>query len=232
MARPVNMHNRQETAETIKRLAREQMRQQGTGGLSLRAIARQMNMTAPAIYNYFASLDDLITALIVDAFDGLAEATHQATASEASYGVRIMAFMRAYRQWALDDPTQFRLIYGTPIPNYQGPVAVIAPHALKPFVPLMLLYAQAFQAGVLHPSAEYPVPSPSVAQFAQTWMQARHLDLPLSILMPLMAGWTRLHGSVMLELAGHIQPAVGDTTRYFEDDMRAYVLSLGLNPDG
>jgi AcrR family transcriptional regulator len=231
MARPTNAHLRHETAETIKRVAREQMQQHGTNGLSLRAIARQMDITAPAIYNYFASLDDLITALIVDAFEGLALATHTATRSEASFGARIMAFVRAYRQWALDNPTQFQLIYGTPIPNYKGPVEIIAPRALKPFVPLMQIYAEAFYADALRPHESYGQPSPAVADYAQTWMNTRDLDLPMPSLMPLMAGWTRLHGCVMLELTHHIQPAVGDSNAYFEDDMRSYVLSLGLDPD-
>ena len=37
----------------IKVVARQQMAEHGTAGLSLRGIAREMGITAPAIYNYF-----------------------------------------------------------------------------------------------------------------------------------------------------------------------------------
>ena len=76
------------TAAAIKATARRQMAAHGTAGLSLRAIARELDITAPAIYNYFPRLDDLITALIVDAFNALADAMEAAEAAEASMSAR------------------------------------------------------------------------------------------------------------------------------------------------
>ena len=74
---------RSDTITQIKAVARQQMAEHGTAGLSLRGIAREMGITAPAIYNYFPRLDDLITALIVDAFTALADAMEAAEAAEA-----------------------------------------------------------------------------------------------------------------------------------------------------
>ena len=80
MPRPRNQDAREELSEAIKATARQQMAAQGTAGLSLRAIARDLGMTAPAIYHYFPRLEDLITALVVDAFNGLADAMETAAA--------------------------------------------------------------------------------------------------------------------------------------------------------
>ena len=82
------------------------MAEHGTAGLSLRGIGREMGITAPAIYNYFPRLDDLITALIVDAFTALAdaiEAAEVAVQSEAP-GTKILASCLAYREWAMAHP--------------------------------------------------------------------------------------------------------------------------------
>jgi AcrR family transcriptional regulator len=93
------------------------MAEKGTAGLSLRATVRQVGMTAPALYHYFASLDDLITALIADAFTG--HATHVRTARDraAADGQdeigQMWSAIHAYRRWALDPPIDFQLIYGT-----------------------------------------------------------------------------------------------------------------------
>ena len=113
-------HERIDMITRIKAVARQQMAEHGTAGLSLRGIAREMGITAPAIYNYFPRLDDLITALIVDAFTALAdaiEAAESAVQSEAC-GPKILASCLAYREWAIAHPVDFQLIYGNPIPGY------------------------------------------------------------------------------------------------------------------
>jgi AcrR family transcriptional regulator len=114
MARPRREVAHPNIADAIKRIARQQMSERGTAGLSLRAIARELAITAPAIYNYYPRLDDLITALIVDAFQSLADAMQASvsTLDEQGYRARILAMSLAYRQWAIEHPTDFQLIYG------------------------------------------------------------------------------------------------------------------------
>lgn len=115
--------------------------------LSLRAIARRMEITAPAIYNYFPHLEDLITALIVDAFNDLADAMQAAGQSVTSntWGPRIKATILAYRRWAVAHPVKFQLIYGDPIPGYAAPAEVTSPVANRPFVILCGYFAEALK---------------------------------------------------------------------------------------
>src|SRR5947208_2680318 len=99
--------------EAIKNAARQQMASEGTAAISLRAIARALDVTAPALYRYFTDRDDLITDLIVDAFNALADALVAADAEQArdDYGARLIATLLMYRRWAIEHPTDFKLIY-------------------------------------------------------------------------------------------------------------------------
>src|SRR5512136_1855548 len=109
----------------IKAIAHKRLNEQGADGLSLRAIARDLSITAPAIYNYFPRLDDLITALLVDTFNALGDALDAAaaTASEDDFAGRFLAIGLAYRQWAIEKPQHYNFIFGNPIPGYYAPEA-------------------------------------------------------------------------------------------------------------
>ncbi len=157
---------RSATIAQIKAVARQQMAEYGTAGLSLRGIAREMGITAPAIYNYFPRLDDLITALIVDAFNALADAMEAAEAAEPSERPydKIMALCLAYREWAMADPTVFQLIYGNPIPGYHAPEELTIPLARRPFLGLFRWFIRAHQTGELTIPAEYQSVPPAMAR--------------------------------------------------------------------
>ena len=71
---------REQNIERIKELALTQLAESGAGSLSLRAIARELNLVSSAIYRYYPSRDELITALIVDAYGDLADALEGAGA--------------------------------------------------------------------------------------------------------------------------------------------------------
>ena len=107
------------TIAEIKATARQQMAESGTAGVSLSAIARAMELSAPALYRYFASRDDLVTALIVDAFNDLADDDPGGRSRlwRPAYADRLLACL-AYREWAIAHPVDFQLIYGNPIPGY------------------------------------------------------------------------------------------------------------------
>ena len=106
----------------IKERAWEQIATAGASALSLNAIAKQMGMSGPALYRYFASRDELITELIRDAYRSLADTFRAAAESGADQ----VALAHALRGWALDDPQRYFLIYGTPVPGYQAPDDITA----------------------------------------------------------------------------------------------------------
>jgi AcrR family transcriptional regulator len=104
------------TTSEIKQIARQQMAQKGAAALSLRAIAREMGMTSPALYRYFASRDDLVTALIVDAYNSLADALEAARhgCPPTDHKQRLLEMGLAYRNWAISHAQDYTLIFGTP----------------------------------------------------------------------------------------------------------------------
>jgi AcrR family transcriptional regulator len=107
----------------IKTIALELMAAGGPDAISLRAIAREMGMTAGAIYSYYATRDDLVTMLIGDVYTALVDAAETArdAVPAADPGGRILAWAQTVREWALANPEGFRLIYGDPVPGYQRP---------------------------------------------------------------------------------------------------------------
>src|SRR3954467_8387614 len=103
---------RAEMLEEIKNVARRQLADNGAD-LSLRAVARDMGMVSSALYRYFASRDDLLTALILDAYNALGEAVERADAAvadRADLAGRWFAVARGLRKWALDQPHEYALI--------------------------------------------------------------------------------------------------------------------------
>src|SRR6516162_10271550 len=111
---------RAELTREIADTARRHLATQGAAGLSLRAVARELGMVSSAVYRYFPSRDDLLTALIVDAYDAVGEVAEAATPPAAA-GVlaRWLALTGAIRGWARANPQEYALIYGSPVPGYQ-----------------------------------------------------------------------------------------------------------------
>jgi AcrR family transcriptional regulator len=215
------------------RVAREQMAEHGTASVSLRGIARALEITAPAIYNYYPRLDDLITALIVDAYTDLAAAMEEAGESVqgGANRDRIFAATLRYRTWALERPVEFQLIYGNPIPGYAAPFEVTAPLARRPFFTLGRYFVAAWQSGELTlPLSEADLPE-SITQHIETWRAEAGIDASPQSLYALIVGWTRIHGMVTLELFHHTQPTVGDTAAMYRHEVNAYLDQLGL-PSG
>jgi AcrR family transcriptional regulator len=230
MSRPRREALRNEIAEDIKSVARQQMSEHGTAGLSLRAIARQLGITAPAIYNYYPRLEDLITGLIVDAFSDLAAAMEAARAESASSTTqaKIEAMLFAYRRWAVENPVNFQLIYGNPIPGYEAPLEVTGPLARRPFLGLFELYAHALQSGEMILPDEYQQVPESISDHLEQWRKDAGIALPDALVCLLMTGWSRIHGMVMLELFHHLQPVIGDAGALYEYEIRAFHQRLGM----
>jgi len=207
---------RSATRQEILDTARAQMAAQGAAALSLRAIARQMQLTAPALYRYFADRDSLVTALIVDAFNALADSLAAARDAQpaAGLGQRLRAIGLAYRAWALAHPQDYLLIFGTPIPGYNAPAEITAPAAKRSFDVL----AETFQAAPKDQQprgADLAAPSALRAQVA-TWRTRYGYEVSGESLLFALAAWTRMHGLVSLELVGQLAPFFGDASELYQ----------------
>src|SRR5574339_1013477 len=133
MVRPIKKKQIPNLQEAIKDTAWKQIAEHGAPALSLRAIARELKITAPAIYNYFTDRDALVTALIIDAFTSFGDWQLEARDSLQPENLkgRIEAIGLAYRDWAHAFPQRYQLIFGTPIPGYVGPVEKILPSSAR-----------------------------------------------------------------------------------------------------
>ncbi len=226
MARPKREAGLQNPAEAIKAVARQQMAELGTAGVSLRAIARAMNITAPAIYNYYPRLDDLITALLVDAFQALADAMAQAGEIEGSNMQKFRAMIMEYRQWAVAHPADFQLIFGNPIPGYVAPDELTAPLARRPFQHLYFWFGRALQADEARIPAIYHTIPPEILVHLVEWKRQTRFDIDDIPFCMLLTGWARIHGLVILELNHHLQPAIGDAAALYRYEVDALLSQL------
>jgi AcrR family transcriptional regulator len=222
------------TREEIKDTARQLMADKGTGGLSVRAIARQMDMTAPALYHYYASLNEIITALIQDAFTQLAE-TLEATAADQALRTsaeRLTAVAHANRDWALAHPIDFQLIYGNPIPNYTQPVDVTYPPARRSFLVTAGIFTEAIESGEIDLPVRYRDLPLAIQQSLIELTQVDGHNLPLPALYLAATGWAKIHGYIMLELFNLIQPVIADTDALFQYEIQNFLQQAGFKLTG
>jgi len=216
--------------EEIKTVARAQMAAEGTAAVSLRAIAREMGMTAPALYRYFDSRDELVTALVTDAYDALADAMEAAVDAvpPGRHAARLRAAFGAFRDWGLAHPTEYALIFGSPIPGYLAPETT-RPAGLRYTDLLGRLLADAYADGALDPARiDLRTPPALTRQVVDFQRRRGGPALPAPVLAFGLGAWARLHGLVTLEVFGHLAPAVGDGTALFAQELDAIVAQSGL----
>ncbi|MEU1318683.1 TetR/AcrR family transcriptional regulator [Streptomyces tibetensis] len=190
----------------IKERAWEQIATAGASALSLNAIAKQMGMSGPALYRYFGGRDELITELVRDAYRSLA-GTIGAAAAKDGAEVRVLA--HALRDWALKDPHRYFLIYGTPVPGYHAPDDITA---IASEIMALLLDACA-EAGGDSPASPFDAHLGNHRDWANG-----HPATPAALHRAL-AIWTRLHGVLSLELAGHFTGMGFDPARLFTAEL-------------
>lgn len=216
---------REMAREEIKVLARQQMAASGTAALALNAIAREMGIVPSALYRYYPDRDALITALIVDAFESLATALRAADAlpPTTAYGARLLAAALSYRRWGLDNPIDFQLVFGNPIPEYHAPTQQTGPAMQRVFGVFLDILQAANDSGVLQPLPNYQSAALAVCT----------PENPFSIYHPMvmyngLAGWTTMHGMTTLELFGHLSHSLADPEIFYAGQMLAYLSNIGL----
>jgi AcrR family transcriptional regulator len=206
MVRPIKKKQIPNLQEAIKEIAWKQIAERGAPALSLRAIARELNITAPAIYNYFPDRDALVTALIIDAFTSFGNWQLEArdTVPENNLAGRMEAIGLAYRNWAHNYPQRYQLIFGTPIPGYEGPMEKIFPSSARSLSALVSVVEGLRVKGKLNVDSFPAVKSEYKVSFQMWQTYGGNADiLSLSIAMLI---WTRVHGIVSLEIQGNLPP--------------------------
>lgn len=213
----------------IKVQALRQLAREGAGALSLREVAREVGVVSSGLYRYFGSRDELLTALIIDAYADLATAVSEADRSQprTRYRRRWGRGCQAFRDWALGQPHRFLLLYGSPVPGYAAPAETIEPAAAV-IVGLLQVVGDAAAAQVI---ADLPVPRDRILR-GQLDRLATALDFPLATGSTLQAvrAFAELAGLVTLELNGQFVGGFEPADQLFTAAVDHLADQLGLPP--
>jgi AcrR family transcriptional regulator len=223
---------RAELVKEIKQEARRQVAQAGAPALSLRAVARQLGMASSAIYRYFPSRDEMLTALIIDAYDAIGAATEvaDATCERQDFAGRWRADCNAVRNWALEHPHEYALVYGSPIPGYRAPQDTIGP-ASRVTLALAAVVRDAAAAGALRDPF---VPECAPALSTAAAIEAQRLGpvalpgVPEDAIVRALVAWTQLFGIVSFELFGHLAGVVEDINTLFDQAVTDVCAFVGI----
>jgi AcrR family transcriptional regulator len=220
---------RAELTREITEVARNQLATEGAAGLSLRAVARDMGMVSSAIYRYFPSRDDLLTALIVDGYNAIGEVAEQADAAcpAGDYPGRWLAVCRAVRDWALANPHEYALVYGSPVPGYQAPQQTIGPAARAATV-FGAMVSQAHQAGALRLPEGAPAAPESLRADAAALRDSIMPGVPDDAIAAAVTCWSGLFGLLSFELFGQFENVITDRAAFFAYAARCLGRMAGL----
>jgi AcrR family transcriptional regulator len=216
---------RTEMSQEIKAVARRHLATDGAN-LSLRAVARDLDIVASALYRYFPSRDALLTALIIDAYNDLAAAAAEADAAVPRDDLRgrWLAVCRAVRTWALAHPAEYGLIYGAPVPDYAAPQETVEP-ASK--VILLLVGIVTDGLGRLKPITASPLTVPLRADLRRL-IDERQGELLEERFDRVLVAWTHLYGVLNFEVFGRLDNMIEARTENFDHHMTLMADLTGL----
>jgi AcrR family transcriptional regulator len=224
------------TTEEIKQTARRILVEHGTDAASLRAIAAEMGMTAPALYRYFGSRDELIKHVCADIFAELAAAIRDgiqdaAAASGGDMTAKVVAACWAFRGWSLGHPREYGLVFATPLPGLHVQKDDITQDAGADFGnTFFLLMLEAWR------KTQFEVPPDNEIDPGLQVQLERYREglgelaegLPLGLLLTFLRCWVRLYGIVSLEVFGHLSFALDDGRPMFELMLAEMAPQVGL----
>jgi AcrR family transcriptional regulator len=206
--------------------ARRQLATEGPAALSLRAVARELGMASSAMYRYIPSRDELLTILIVEAYDALGEAAEAAATTDGDPLQRWRSVCRAIRGWALEHPQEYALIYGSPVPGYHAPRTTVGPASRVALV-LATLLLDAHRAGNLRAPRDEPL-SAALASEVQQVARTALPDVPLATVARALEAWTLLFGQISFELFGRFDGVVQDTEALFDHAVTVMADLVGM----
>jgi AcrR family transcriptional regulator len=224
------------TIDEIKLTARRILVEEGPDAVSLRAIAREMGMTAPALYRYFGSHEDLIKHVIGDIFAELTDDLRAAIDDAGATGggdltAKVIAAAREFRRWSLSHQREFSMLFGTPLPGVNVEQdEIISERGAK--------FGNTFFGLILELWRKHPFPVPAEEEIDPGLREQleRYRDglgelaagLPLGLLLTFLRSWVRLYGIVSLEVFGHLGFALDDAEPMFELMLAETAPLLGL----
>jgi AcrR family transcriptional regulator len=226
MATTRRERQRTATRDEIIATAWRQIGEKGAAALSLRAIAREMGVTAPALYRYYQDRAALVTTLLIDAFSSFTAALEAGrdACPPTDHAGRFRAICRAYFQWAADNARRYQLLFGTPIEGYQF-AAEVGPVAQRSFLVVQGVIGEANAAGQL--SGEVTLPASLHARYAAL----RKLGMPYTevVTQLALASWAMLHGMTSLYLYNYLAGFVqDDVTTFIDFEVEKMICTLGL----
>ena len=227
--------------DEIKNVALRHLATDGMA-LSLRAVARDMGMVSSALYRYFASRDDLLTALILDAYNALGEVAEQADAAEERSDLlgRWMSVGHAIRDWAVAKPHEYALIYGTPLPGYAAPQATVEP-ASRPVLVMARILADASAAQAPQGTDAALTPADGAGMGPHGLVEAG-LNAEIEQISALIGAgvgthamargllaWTELFGAINFEVFGRLDNVISERAAWFDWQLRSMAAYMGLD---
>lgn len=226
------VRQRQATVAEIKALARRQLAEHGTGAVSLRAIAREMGTASSALYRYFASHDELISALCADAYNAVADAMAAArdAVPAADHARRWRAVCDAYRRWSLDNPADFALIFGTPVPGYRAPGPATGPAASRFAAVPLEVFAAAVAAGAADPARTQMPPGLPAGVLLQDLLGRGRLAGASHLAAIALTAWASILGYLVAEIFGSLPQLITDPGRLWDAHLRTVMLGMGFAP--
>ncbi|MFF7993519.1 TetR/AcrR family transcriptional regulator [Kitasatospora xanthocidica] len=216
---------REELTLEIKQEARRQLASAGAQQLSLRAVARELGMASSALYRYFPSRDELLTALIIDAYNELGDAADHALAgtAQAAPRDRWCALWAATRDWARANPHEFALVFGTPVPGYAAPRTTVEPAARLPLALLGVV-----RDAPLRPTPPGPPPQGGLPGQLTALATAFAPGLPPHVIARGVSAWVQLIGLIGFELHGHLVGSLDPAGDFFAWTAAQTADALGL----
>jgi AcrR family transcriptional regulator len=226
------------TVQEIKATARRLLIAEGPPAVTLRAIAREMGMTAPGLYRYFPSHEELWEELCHDTYADLADALEAELAGlpEQAAELRLLALARRFRSWAVSHPHEFGLVFGMPLPGI-GQVKDLTDPQYISGMRFALVFTRAFAE--VWTKLRFPiVPDDEMAPALAAQLRgyrdsvgaaAGVPPLPLGAVLIFLQAWVQLYGIVTMEVFGHLSFCLADVTEFFEAELVSIGRALGID---
>jgi AcrR family transcriptional regulator len=213
----------------IKALARAQLAGGGPGAVNLRAIAREMGTTSSALFRYFPSHADLLSALLADSYHALADALAAAVDARPAddHAGRWAALCHSYRDWSLASPAQFALTHGTPVPGYQAPMEATGPAAARTITTALSVYAAAVAAGAADPARTAVPASLDTGPLWEAILKDQAQAYQPRLAGIILTAWASIIGYLSAEIFGSLTSLVADTSTLYRGHIRAVMTSMG-----
>lgn len=215
----------------IKTIARQLLVKLGAGGLTLDAVAREGGLAVSDVEAAFPHRHDLLTALLIDAYNDSGAAMEQAdqAAREAGApaGARLLAATRALRRWSFANPAEFTMVYGSPVPDYHAPQDTVPPASRTPAV-LAGIVRSALEAGELT-APRRQVPGPPLLLPDAEALFGGVPEAPFSDLIERgIVLWSSLVGLLVFQVFSRTHDSVRDETAFFDYAIAVAAEGIGL----